>query len=269
MQYIVYTDMDGTLLDEKYSYDDAKTTIDSLLSSKTPIVFCTSKTRAEIEVYRNKIGIIDPFIPENGAAIYIPNDYFDFKYGYNRKIEDYHVIELGIPYGTLRDALDRIRGKSGCKIIGFGDMSVEEISKDCGLDLTSAELAKEREYDEAFRMEGNEGEVLRLIEEEGLRYTKGGRYYHIMGDSDKGKAVHMLTKLYRKKVPEVKTIGLGDSLNDLPMLETVDIPILVKKPDDKHDPNIKSPNILKADGIGPFGWRKAIEEIVGGKNDEG
>ena len=265
IQFIVYTDMDGTLLDENYSYDDAKKAIYLLQISKTPIVLCTSKTRSEIEVYRNKIGIYDPFISENGAAIYIPNDYFDFEYEYDNKIKDFYVIELGTPYEILRNTLEKIKENCDCKITGFGDMSAEEVSKDCDLDLESSKLAKCREYDEAFRMEGDEEKVFHLIEENGLHYTRGGRYFHIMGDSDKGKAVQILTELYKRQRKKIRTIGLGDSLNDLPMLLAVDIPILVKKPNDEHDPNINSPGILKADGIGPKGWNKAILEVL--KND--
>ena len=103
--------------------------------------------------------------------------------------------------------------------------------------------------------------MLRLIELRDLNYTVGGRYHHIMGNNDKGKAVDILTGLYRK-TGELKTIGLGDSLNDLPMLRSVDIPVLVKKPNGMHDPMITLPNIIKIDGIGPVGWNKAINEII-------
>jgi mannosyl-3-phosphoglycerate phosphatase len=265
---VIFTDMDGTLLDEDYLYEDAKPAIDLLLRSDIPIVLCSSKTRAEIEVYRREIGINDPFISENGAAIFIPKDYFSFSYKYTKQHLECNVIELGTEYSVLREKIEKINGMTGYKIIGFGDMTVEEIAEDCGLDLESARLAKEREYDEAFRIvDGDEKEISRLIREEGLNYTKGGRYHHIMGNNDKGKAIYTLTDLYTRKFKEVKRIGVGDSLNDLPMLEAVDIPVLVKKSDGTHDTDIDvmmKDKIIKADGIGPVGWKKAIEEIVGG-----
>lgn len=84
-----------------------------------------------------------------------------------------------------------------------------------------------------------------------------------MGDNDKGKAVKIVTGLYREMWDEIETIGLGDSLNDLPMLSTVDRPILVQKRDYTWE-NIDVPDLRKVQGVGPEGWSRAIREIFGG-----
>lgn len=63
---VIFSDLDGTLLDEKYDYQKSKPIIDQLLVLNVPIVFCSSKTEAEIEFYRKELGIRDPFISENG-----------------------------------------------------------------------------------------------------------------------------------------------------------------------------------------------------------
>jgi len=70
--FVVFTDIDGTIVDENYSYKGALPALKLLKRKKIPLVFCTSKTRAEIEVYRDELGIKDPFISENGGAIFIP-----------------------------------------------------------------------------------------------------------------------------------------------------------------------------------------------------
>ncbi len=272
MQYIIYTDMDGTLIDEKYSYEAAKETIEELIKREIPIVFCTSKTRKEIDVYRSQLRIKDPFISENGGAIFIESNYFEFDYSYDYELpsEDNHkikVIELGTKYEELRRKLKEVEEESEgrFKIIGFGDMSAGEVAMDSGLSLREAELSKMREYDEAFKVIAGEKErIFEKIEEKGLHFTIGGRYCHILGDNDKGKAVKILNALYKKKYVEIKTIGLGDSLNDLPMLRSVDIPVLVAKPDGRHEyiegeMNIK---IRKEKGIGPIGWKNAIGDII-------
>ncbi|NOY39379.1 MAG: HAD hydrolase family protein, partial [Nitrospirae bacterium] len=121
-----------------------------------------------------------------------------------------------------------------------------------------------RDFDEPFIIEdGTDEERLRnAIQSLGLNCTVG-RYYHLMGESDKGKAVRILTELYRKEFGNIRTIAIGDSPNDIPMLEAVDIPVVVQKPGGIYDSRIVVPDIVRADGIGPDGWRKVIMELIG------
>jgi len=227
---VVFSDLDGTLLDERYDFQKSKPIIDQLLVLNVPIVFCSSKTEAEIEFYRKELGIRDPFISENGSAIFIPRGYFQFDYSFTRQTEKYNIIELGTAYSVVREKLEKVKKGSVAKIVGFGDMTEEEIAEDSGLPLELAKLAKRRQYDEPFRIvEGNENEVLDAITKEGLHAIKGGRYFHIMGKSDKGNAVAILKGLYAKGFGEIIAYGIGDSPNDLSMLENVDIPISVRE----------------------------------------
>lgn len=95
-----------------------------------------------------------------------------------------------------------------------------------------------------------------------LHLTKGGRFYHLLGGNDKGKALSILEALYKKEKGHIKTVGLGDSQNDLPMLKVVDYPVLVAKPDSGYDPSVRLGNLVFAKGIGPVGWNKAILELL-------
>ncbi len=268
MGYVVFTDLDGTLIDhDTYSYDSAKPALAILKEQSIPLIFCTSKTRAELEEYVEELDVAHPFISENGGAIFIPEEYFDFDYPYTKKLKKYCVIELGTDYTTLRKVITDIRKATSMKILGFGDMSDEEVSKDTGLALSAAKLAKKREYDEAFKLldEDCADELRKIIAFRGLNYTRGGRYWHLMGDNDKGKAVQILTELFRQAAPGTITVGLGDSQNDLPMLQAVDIPFLVQKPGEIHDRNISDPKINRVEGIGPVGWNRAILNLLSSK----
>lgn len=265
MGYVIFTDMDGTLVDhDTYSYDAAQPALTALKERNIPLIFCTSKTRAELEEYIEELDVHHPFISENGGAIFIPADYFDFDYSYTIKLGSYKVIELGIRYEFLRDVLAEIRNSTSMNIIGFGDMSDEEVSEDTGLPLESAKLAKQREYDEAFKLldEDRAEELKNLIISYGLNFTRGGRYWHLMGNNDKGKAVHQLMEIFRKSDPDAVSVGLGDSQNDLPMLQAVDIPYLVQKPGEIHDAAISDTRINRVKGIGPVGWNRAILKLL-------
>ena len=262
---VLFTDLDGTLLDPvSYSCDKASPAVKHLQQQGIPIVFCSAKTRAEQEVYRAELEIDDPFIVENGGAIFISEGYFPFRFGYNKTQGDFQVIELGSPYRGIRRILEQLRTELGVNFRGFGDMSAEEVAQDSGLDLEAARRAKEREYEETVKLEGTPEEikrVLQAIEQAGLNYAHGGRYYGIMAASDKGRATAILIDLFRRKLGRVVTAGIGDSRNDLPMLSVVDIPVLVQKPGEWWE-EMDLPHLKRVRGVGPEGWNQAIKELI-------
>jgi len=262
---VIFTDLDGTLLDlVTYSYDKALPAIEYLRERSVPLIFCSSKTRAEQEFYRQQLGIQDPFIVGNGGAIFIPQGYFSFDFPHNKVEYDYQIIELWIPYREIRQILQQVRNEVGIDFRGFGDMSTREVAAETGLDQEAAKRAKAREYDETLKIQGSPEEihkVLDAIKKSGLNYTVGGRFYTAMGPSDKGKATRILADLFRKKLGQIETVGIGDSPNDLPMLMTVDIPVLVQKPGGDWG-KIDAPHLYRVEGAGPEGWSRAIEEIV-------
>jgi mannosyl-3-phosphoglycerate phosphatase len=267
-QWIIFTDLDGTLLDSRtYSFAPALPALRLLSDMNIPLVLSSSKTRTEIEYYREKLDNHHPFISENGGGIFMPKNYFVLRNEHNKlnifTKEYYDVIALGAPYNELRKALRELQSE-GFQVKGFGDMSTEEVAATTGLSMHEAAMARERNFDEPFIVQGNDpdiGKLLAGIESKGLRYTEG-KMLHIMGNSDKGCAVSILCDLYRKKYGEIVTVALGDSPNDIPMLEAVDYPVIVQKPDRKHDPRIDLPKLIRAEGTGPTGWNKAVSGLI-------
>jgi len=261
---IVITDLDGTLLDHStYSFCEAEDALGLLREKGVPLILCSSKSRAEIEVYRKKLSNNEPFISENGGAIYIPEGYGDLKCEFDKIDDGYLVIEIGSEYQTLADAFEKIKKRAGINIKSITEFTIDEIVWLTGLSGEEAFLAQKREYILPFINYGGEGDD-KVIKDEilslGLNYTEGARFVHLMGGNDKGKAVKILTDIFKKNYPEteITTIGLGDSLNDLPMLEVVDKAFLVKKEAGNYEERIMVEGLAYADGIGPVGWNKAV-----------
>ena len=69
-KYWIVTDLDGTLMDENYDISPAKKTLKMLTELNIPVIPCTSKTASEVRFFRKENALTDPFIVENGAAIY-------------------------------------------------------------------------------------------------------------------------------------------------------------------------------------------------------
>jgi mannosyl-3-phosphoglycerate phosphatase len=263
---LVFTDLDGTLLDHQtYSFDSARPALRLLREKGIPLIICTSKTRAEIEAVRVVLNNTDPFISENGGGIFIPEGYFSHELPWSKKDSNYQVIELGTPYPQLREVFSQIKEHLPGKVMGFGDFTVEDVASLTGLSPREAALAKKREYDEPFLLEDLSAleKVREMVQPAGLKITEGGRFFHLTGDNDKGKASRLLQSVYAGAEGFAgRSIGLGDSLNDLALLEAVDFPVIIQKPGGQYDPSVRVCNLIYAPGVGPIGWRKAVLDIV-------
>lgn len=261
---VIFTDLDGTLLDrDTYAWDAAEPAVQLLRDRGVPWVLVTSKTRAELEHWRRVMRNDHPFVVENGGAIFFPAGYFEDVPGATRQNGD-RVIVRGESYDKLIAVLQRASLASQCRVRGFHDMTAEEVAAACHLSVEQAALAKQREYDEPFEIiDPERAEDLRAaIAAQGMKSVRGGRFQHVSGHHDKGCAVRLLTSLFRRSAGgRVTTVGLGDGLNDIPLLEAVDVPVVVRSAD--VDEILQQvPDALVAEHKGPRGWSDAVLKMV-------
>lgn len=265
LHYIIFSDLDGTLLSyDTYSWEEARPALEAVRERDIPLILCSSKTKSEIELYRRRLGNNHPFISENGGGIFVPIGYRDFRLQYDSVQEGYWLIRLGADKPSLVKALDEIKKRTGLKIRGFSDMSDEEVATITGLVLEEARLARRRQYSEPFLVEGGVDGLREAVAALGLELTEGRRFFHLTGNMNKGKATRRLAEIYRENCPDcdIVAVGIGDGLNDLPMLEAVDKAILVKGPDGKHDPRVAVEGLIRTEAIGPKGWNEAVLGLV-------
>ncbi|MAC83774.1 MAG: HAD family hydrolase [Arcobacter sp.] len=250
--YLIFTDLDGTLLDHNtYSTDDAKEMLEYLKLKNIPLIIVTSKTKQEILKLRKQLDINYPFIVENGAGIFLPED----KY--------FKQINMGKTYSETLCFLNQYREKFNIK--SFFDMSDKLVSSLTGLDIESSILAKKRDFCEPFIIEDESKiqELKKLSLKEGFDIVKGGRFYHLITQGqDKANALIKLKNLYEEKYhKKFTTIALGDGENDKSMLDISDISVLIKKFDGSFIDYDKK-DLIKTQAIGPAGWNEALKGIL-------
>jgi len=267
-RWVVFTDLDGTLLDfETYRYEAAAPAVAAIRAANVPLVFCSSKTRAEQEVYRAALQVDAPFIVENGGAIFIPAGYFAAPLPAHVVQPPYQVIELGLPAAHIRQVLAQVRAEHHLEFYGYADLPLLEICRLTGLDDAAAARAARREYSETILKTDFSTQTLarfnEILAEHGLICISGGKFHTVSGrGSDKGRAVTVLTALFRQQLGPVITVGLGDSANDVPLLAAVDRPFLVQKPSGQWQA-VDLPHLTRVEGVGPLGWRRVIFGLLG------
>ena len=261
---LVFTDLDGSLLDhDTYSWAKAEPALRLLEENNFPVIFTSSKTATEIVNLKKETDNNCPYISENGAVAAIPKSYFDSPKKYQEVSFDSHLF--GKSYKEIISVLEDLHSKF--KFHGFSDMDIDEVMKKTGLSYEQALNSKQREASEPILWLDTSSAFEQFkvyLFANGLISTSGGRFIHIMSNVSKGKTVHWLTKKFREAEPKTTwyTVGIGDSFNDIQMLEVVDCPIFISNaktrlPDLSGIKNLKRPQLS-----GPAGWNQAIQSLM-------
>ena len=265
---LVFTDLDGTLLDHRtYRWDPARPALEALRERGIPVVLCSSKTRAEMLAVQKALGLTGPMVVENGGAV-LSTGSGELERRLPERLGGLPARIFGAPYARLRAALEALRAGLPGRITGFGDVDDETVARWTGLPLDRARLARLREFDEPFVWEPEPpsqavDEARARAAAMGLQLTRGGRFWHLTGDNDKGRAVRWLVEAAAAAWGrKPRTLALGDSENDLPMLTAADEGVLVER----HEGGFlepRPPGIRTASGRGPEGWCRAVLAWLG------
>lgn len=272
-RHVIFSDLDGTLLDpHTSSWSAAEEAIQEIERRGVPLIFVTSKTRAELEILRRKLSNAHPFVTERGGGIFIPEGYFNLHVEGAQRVARYHCVSFGRPYAEVTAALEAIAAEVGADVVGFHQMSTREIAQNTGLGRRQAELARQRDFDEPFFFAGaSEGVINKFVQaarHRGMEVTQAGRFWHLSAGHAEGRAVTYLVKLYRSAVrSRLRSVALGHGLNHLSLLSAVDQAILLPRPDGSFDSRVLSrlPHVTRGPAPGPTGWNQTVLQIFMGR----
>lgn len=256
---MVVTDLDGTFLDHHdYSFDAALPMLERLRADGVPVVFCSSKTRAEITALQRRTGLDgQAFVAENGAIVVG---------------RDGNVL-AGPPDGEvarLRADLDRIRSDLDLHFATFGGETDAVVAAWTGLDVVAAAAARQREASEVLLWHAEDDDraetFRRALAAAGLDLVRGGRFWHVLpAGRDKGTAVRLLVADHTRRTGTVpRTIGLGDGPNDTALLDAVDLAVVVRGHGPAPGPlaDDRPERVHRTTAPGPQGWAEGLTRFT-------
>lgn len=263
---LVFTDLDGTLLDHvTYEWRPALAALKRLDRQQIPVILSTSKTAAEVAVLRHDIGSHHPAILENGATLLLPES-FCHNWPDAKPHPEGCLVSLSLKRQEILDILQGLRDEHGYDFRGFADMTDDELAGDCGLSVPDASRARMRDSTEPLIWRdtaARRAKFCEALQEHGLRMLKGGRYWHVMGDCDKAKAMQKLVDCYSSDEAEgPHVIALGDSPNDLEMLKAADTAVVIRSKQGRHMRCKSDKRVLYSRESGPEGWNSCMMQIL-------
>ena len=258
---LIFSDLDGTLLGhQNYGFDAALEALGKIGRNKTPLILNSSKTRSEMLSIRKKMHNNHPFVVENGAAIYVPSGIF------SQYSDDLTELSLGVSRKNILQFIHQLRDQKRYSFKGFADFTLDELIAETGLSKQQAEQARDRTGSEPIKWLDTEENLQffkQAIEQQGLKLLKGGRFLHVMGQTDKAKAMRILVDLYRNEFQQdYKTIAMGDSQNDKLMLEQADFSGIIKPEKGSELEIEKEDNVYYSTLPAPKGWQEVMNKIL-------
>ena len=255
---IVFTDLDGTLLDhETYAFAAAEPALALLRERAVPLILASSKTAAEIAPIRSELGFgWCPAIVENGAGVLAPEGAEP-------------DAGAGDDYQRLRAILATAPADLRRHFSGFADMGVHGIAEATGLPADAARLAATRRFSEPGLWSGGEDERARLVawlERHGVHARSGGRFLTLsFGGTKAGRMEAIASMIYPDARPFI--VALGDAPNDVEMLEAADRAFIVANPHGTGVPRLAGEDdgtVTRTAEPGPSGWNGALLGLLSG-----
>jgi len=264
---IVFTNLDSSFpVQDAHAYDLTRSVIEKLKAQSILLILVTSKTRAEVAELREKLGLSDPFIVENGSAVFIPQSDRAWQTGDATLESDYYVKTFGCNYIEARAGLKIIQSTLRINNLkGFGDFEDTEIQSLIEVTKKAAKQAKTRDFSEPFIPPKNFSvvELDNAAAEFGFKILSGDRFFCIVGiDSGQGKALQWLIDHYQPETvgEPLVTVGLGNSAQDLEMLEKMDIPVVITS-EEGVSSSLDGKEWETTNSPGISGWAEAVTRI--------
>lgn len=259
-QIVVFSDLDGCLLNKQdYKFDAALPCLKRLSESNIPVVLASSKTEPEMRRIAQELELRPaPLICENGGAVL----WGDESHSAAEEASDKTVL------GAKRERIIEIlsRQKSEFSFESFIDLGLEGVIAATDLPSEKAAQAMQRASTEPLLWKDSEERIESFREAllaENLTLTKGGRFWHVAGQTSKGKAMQFVMEHWDALQPRSTTsIAIGDSPIDQSMLDIATYPVAIPQPDGVVLAHASGKNSRIAKRPGAAGWADSVSDIL-------
>lgn len=184
-----------------YGFDQFQAELDQL---QIPCVWLSSRSRMQLDEPRRRVGHVEPFVAEDGCAVYLPEDYFHLKGSKTVRLGRFTCIPIAKQLPVAAEALESLSEESGVPVVPLRSLSPRELAQNTGLPNHEAELARQRDFDELFFFAGASEEDLArfksMSQQKKLALREHGAFWSLAVDADLPRCIREVGDLYDRSL---------------------------------------------------------------------
>jgi D-glycerate 3-kinase len=199
-----------------------------------PAVWVTSRSRLQVDEPRRRFGHGNPFIAEDGCAVYLPEDYFHLKGTETIRLGRFTTVPIAQILPAAKDALDTLSEETEVEVVPLKSLSPRELTQNTGLPQREAELARQRDFDELFFFAGAGDEDVTRFQNAATEKKIALRQHGVMWSAAVGAnlrgCVRDLIKLYERALrSHPSIIGIAGTAEAASLLPCCDRGIVLAR----------------------------------------
>lgn len=254
IEQLLILNLDAFGADEE-TLEQVAFTLSSIKRQQIPILFYSRRTKLEILWICEQLAIFQPFVAENGGALYVPKGYL--KLELDGFVEEEKIMEL--PFGTTKAFIENITDKlamiSGMKSLKQSDISPLDVADVLDIEIREAERIMDRKYSQLILKAEQKTPIndtfKQLLQQQGLSILESENDFSI-GHFNIFKPIQYWVELLKDKYPEIEIFAIGNDKNDAPIFKLANQAFLLKKEgewEQVHADNLNMINAGNAKGL--------------------
>lgn len=184
-----------------YGYERFQAELDQ---REIPCIWLSSHSRLQLDDPRRRAGHTEPFIAEDGCAVYLPEDYFHLKPAKTVRLGRFTCIPIAQRLPVAENALESLSEESGVPVVPLRTLSPRELSQNVGLPNHEAEVVRQRDFDELFFFAGAaDADIARfrgLAASRNLYLREHGVFWSLSVGSDVRRCIRELGDLFDRSL---------------------------------------------------------------------
>lgn len=246
--------------------------LEALAEAGIPCVWITSRNRMHLDASLRKFGHSAPFIAENGAGVYLPEDYFHLRPAKTTRLGRFTCIPTAALQPAAKDALDTLAEDTGTSVVPLRMLSPRELSQNIGLPQHEAELLRQRDFDELFFFAGAGDEDIQKFREEAakrnLNLHANGAMWSLAVGANLRVCLRDLSKLYDRAMrTQAFTIALGTEEDAAELSSLCNRALMLsQRKDTDTEPTPQTATRKAIPLFTPETWDVALEAIQTGRH---